>query len=575
MGWLKDWFDSIRESIFALKGISRKSLAIRQFHACTSSKCIESQWNALTSEEQSDPDVITAHEDAIARVDAEGGLGLFGSLPGVLYDGLKDLTEDMSDAAGAAIADSYTKLFAALTGQSLPEEAKKKLAGTNVPEAIEGIMDSIIDVAMLPFDKGAEALDKEIPATAKTAIREIVKLGAGLGATIGLSGYIMEHFHPTKSTNAARSLNMILDMVGFRTLRDAYLKPLRWNLIELPLRYKWNSLIQPVIPTQGEITGLARKYEITPDEYRDAMHKQGVGDFWIDKLLQGFWADPRLFEIIRLMEVERPPEETPDDAKTWLTNAGLKRFIGPDWWLAMKFGKAGYDHIDIPVLVSAVKARNVQRELGDIRTLQRNQYKHGMLSREEYEKILAERRISSEEVTLLLDAIDIESSYSINREYQRAYERKYAAGRITKDELKMLLEQLGLKEEYVEARVEFLFTKKQGKLAVEEEERVLTKAEVVRAYRLKQREKGWAIKQIDDQGYTTEDASLLVDRVDVEKADDVTDEWVRAAETRTLNGRMTIKKLTDRYVELGKAEDWAEARAAYIEERLLGKVTPE
>ena len=572
MGWLKDTIDSFVANYISNFFWNTKWATKQALKSCETTACADKIWGGLDAERREDPEIAALYEDAKARGEQNKELGTFGGLPVALYEGLKDLTEDMSDAAGGAISEMYTDLFASLTGQPLSSEAEKKLSGTSVPEAVGGIVDSIVDVVLLPFDKGAEALDKEIPGTAKTAIREMVKLGAGLGATVGLGGYIMEHFHPTKSTNAARSLNMILELVGFRTLRDAYLKPLRWQLIELPLRYKWNSLIHAGIPTQGEITGLARKYEITPDEYRKAMHMQGVDDFWIDKLLMGFWADPRLFEIIRLMEVERPPEKPPEEAVTWLKAAKLDRFIGPDWWLAMKFGKAGYDQIDIPVLVSAVKARNVQRELGDIRALQRKLYRDGTYSREHYETLLAARGISKEEMKELIDAIDEELVDLENREYRRAYERKYLTGRITIEELEKLLVKYGLREDRAKARTAYMIARKEGKLAVEEEEeKDLTVTQILRAWKLRMKDKGWALKRIDDKGYTTEDAVTLVDTEEQDHIDDVNAEWIRTYEQRTRYGRMIPAELEKKLVEHGKDPEWAKARAAYFEEIVLGK----
>jgi len=484
------------------------------------------------------------------------------------FEGLYD---NISDALGGTIAKLYSTIYPVFTGKDLKEATKKKLGGTNVPAAIEGILDSIVDLAMDPILQGEVAAGKEYPEDVKTAMKEILKMSAGLGATIGLGGFVMEHWHPTKTTNAARSLNMILELVGYRSMRDAYIKPLRYQAMELPLRYKWNSLIQAQLPTQGEITGLARKYEITKDKYREAMAKQGVDPEWVEALLQGFWADPRLFEIIRLMEVERPPPTPPEAAKEWLTKAGLEKYIGPDWWLAMKFAKAGYDEIDIPVLTSAVKARNLQKELGDIRTVERNKYKEGRLDRTEYEDTLVERGISLQDSKELIDALDDEIVFKDRVDVQKGYERKYLYGRITKQELEAKFTELGMRENRIASRVDYLFTMKEGKLTVEGDEKSLTVAKIVNAYKWGQKTKAWAALEIDNMGYSTEDALLMVESVDQKIKNDTKKEWQRAAEAACLAGRLSIEELKNRLIELGYNELWAAARVAYIEERQLGK----
>ena len=571
MGWLKDAILGIVGGIKDFAWAMTIGGKIEMLKAINDRDALEVAYLAIPMPLRMLPEVVQIYNEKVRELEDPGNFSPFAGIAPAMYEGCVKLIDMMSDAAGSAIGSSYIAMFETMTGQPLSSDVKKKLGGTSVPDAFEGILDSILSVSMLPFDKGAEAMGKEIPEEAKEAIQEMIKLSAGLGGTIGLGGYIMEHFHPTKGTNAARSLNMILELVGYKTLRDAYLKPLRWQLIEQPMRYKWNTLIHGSIPTQGEITGLARKYEITSEEYTEAMLKSGVDTFWIQKLLQGFWADPRLFEIIRLMEVERPTEIPHPDAVVWLTKAGLEGFIGPDWWLAMKFGKAGYDKIDIPILVSAVKARNIQRELGDIRMMQRKQYIGGEVTRAEYEALLKLRGIGAAEAKALLDATDTELKMKYRSDYQRAYEQKYGYNRITIEELTKNLLKLGLKKEYVTARVEYLSTKKEGKLAIDEEAKVLTDAKIVNAYKYGQKQKGWAMKQLDDKGWSTEDAVLLAESVDQDIKNDTIAEWIRTYESRTLYFRMSIEELKAKYVELGKTEEWAEARAAYMEERLMGK----
>ena len=487
------------------------------------------------------------------------------------FEGLYD---NINNALGGTISKFYRTFFTTFTGKKLSKDAERKLSGTNIPEAIDGMLDSIIDMAMEPFLEAAPELDRAMDDKTKATIRESLKMSAGLGATIGLGGYIMEHWHPTKGTNAARSLNMMMDLIGYKTLSGIARRPLLHAAIEVPLEQKWNKIFQSDMPTQGEITGLARKYEITKDEYRDAMARQNVAPKWIDALLTGFWADPRLFEIIRLMEVERPSTTVPKAASDWLTRAQLSKYIGDDWWLAMKFAKAGYDEIDIPILVSAVKARNLQRELGDIRMLNRNQYKRGAYTREEYQKLLLVRGISAAESKELVDAMDEEIILKENLEFQRAYERKYLFGRITKDELEEKLKGLKLKEGRIAARLEYLLTMKEGKLAGDGDEKSLTVARIVNAYKYGQKEKTWAHAEVDKLGYTSEDASLLVESVDQKIKNDTIKQWQNTYEARTLSYRMTSEELKGKLIELGKDESWAEARAAYIEERRLGKEGP-
>lgn len=503
------------------------------------------------------PELVAVYNAHAAELEAQGmltpgdlALGIFKPLPDALMSGFAGI----KDTALTFITDVLNKPLA-------PHSP-------GLADAFNPAVETLMKWFFTAVEYGGVKVDEKL----KSEIVDKIKPLFTLMITFEVGSWLAEWIQPMKNTGMRHIAHALYDTVGFKELSRAYTDPIRLNLVEQPIKYAMNELTTPFLPTQGEITGLARKYEITKAQFHEAMSKQGIGKEWRDALYSGFWADPRLFEILRLMEVELPPATPHEDAVTWLTHANMEKYIGPNWWLAMKFGKAGYDQIDIPVLIKVVRARNLMKELGDIRTLNRNIYKDGGYTRGQYEEQLAKRGISKEEAKELIDAIDKELAEEQNKVYRAAYEKKYLYGRITVDELKAALEKYGLKEKRIEARTQYLLTLKEGKLTVAEEEvKDLTRAEILKAYRVGEKEKGWALKRIDDQGYTTEDAVTLVNTEEKGLIEDVNAEWIRAYEQRTLNLRMKPAELEKEYIKLGKDAEWAKARAAYFEERVTGK----
>jgi len=470
---------------------------------------LEIQWSILRQELRDDPDMQRLYEELQDTIKEPPPETITQKYIKSVLAPAKGAAFGLSDEMGDIMAKLIKENGEKLTGVPLSSETITAFGNTDMKQAYQGSISYITDIFM---DGVGDDILKDSEQTrdeVRRMVDGIITGTAGTVAALGIPVVIGDLFQPNKQTSGARLLNMMFEMVGFKPLRDAQLKPLRYGLIEKPMEYKWNSILRPNIPSQGEITGLARKYEITEDQYEEAMGMLGIKKEWITALYTGFWADPRLFEIIRLMEVDRPDPEVPEAAKKWLTKAGFDEWIGPDWWLAMKFGKAGYDRGDIAILIKVIKARNLQKELGDMRTIQRNLYKNGVLTREEYEKILASRSVSAEEMKPLIDVIDTEIAQDARKEYQRAYEREFIYGRIDVDEATKKLSEIGLREDYVAARIEYLTIMRAGKLS-EDREKYLTKAEVLRIYEKGGIERGEAYRRLDNMGYVPDDIELLI-----------------------------------------------------------------
>ena len=495
------------------------------------------------------PIVLAAKQATETRLEQQKDLGVFGSIPKAMVDGFGVLSEPMQDALVGVLTDAL------------------KPGSPRVTESIEDALELLVDAVLRVSVPG----DDEPSVTARRQVAETLIPILKLETTIGSAMCLAELIHPMKELGFGNISHIFHDSFGFAKMTGSVIDPLSRASVGSPIEKAINRIFQPYLPNQGELTGLARKYEISEDQYRDAMRGYGVKEEYIDALLHGFWADPRLREILLLAQVERPDADAPQAARDWLHNANLDEYIGPDWWFALKFAKAGYDRIDIPVLIKVVRSQFLIKELGDLRTVRRAQYKSGQLSRADYETFLRGRGLREDELAPQLDAIEDEIRKDQRDETQKLYELQYKNGRIDEDHLKTELTSLGLDEQRVTSRVGYLTTQRLGKLRDDIDSRVPTRSDLEQTYKRGAMTKEALIKRLDDMGYTLTDAQLIVDNAESDLIEDVSDEWQRAYEYRTRYGRMSAADLTQALIGLGKSDAYAAARAAYIAEVAAGK----
>lgn len=542
---IRDFFDGANKADFERK----VRAACQILPTINGSDNLASYWSFLSADVRADGRVAAAYKEAQERTKSQGEIGILGDLAKGLFEG-----------------------FAALSGPieaALAESLRKNLVpgSPDTKHEFDGVVEVLLDGMLQAFRVGG----KEVPTSVRDALKTSLIPVVQLGLTITVATSLAELIHPTKELGLNHVSHLLYDMCGFKSISEAYTWPLRKALIEYPIQVALNTALQPYYPSEGTITGLARKREVTQEQYRDSMRALGIREEWITGQLQGFWADPRLFEIVRILDVAMPDPTCPSEAAVWLERAKLGKYIGPDWWLALKFAKAGYDDIDIPVLIQAVRKRYIQSELGNIRGIQRTQYKKGKISRPDYEAILASRGISAAESRELLDAVETEQTGDISDDLQRLYELKYLNGRLTDEALLAAFRSLKLDDGYIDARIKYLAEKRLGKLREDLDTRIPTRSDLEQTYKDGRSTKEAYIDRLDQMGYTLADAQLIADNAEYDLILDVAQEWQRTYEYRTRYGRMTASDLTLALIGLGKSDAYAAARAAYIAEMAAGK----
>lgn len=492
---------------------------------------------------------------------------------------VEELTEagmiEIIDTAGGAfsmLANDLVKGF----GKLAPEmelDFEKKTKETIV-KGSPGITDVFKDKIGFLFDAIFDGVDpegKKIPEDMRKNIKDTMMPMLGMGVTFGVGTALAELIHPTKEMGWGRISHFLYDTVGFKAFMDAYIDPIRMNLILQPTKYSINELTTPFIPRWADVMEWYGRGHVDEAEMVALRKKHGIEDGW-DYRYQRMGTKPSSYFMLNAIGKEGFWD--PDDFLFWLSDAGYGAFQITEDMLTpyeKEYNLKPPSTTQLHFLLDAYKHMNIRMAIGDVRAMRKTLFTEGWITREEFEKDLVKAKILPEDMIDPLDAIEQLQATKDKKELAKAYERKYLYGRIEKDKLEKKLIELGYREGWVTAHVQYLFTRKEGKLAVDDKEKVLSDGKIINAYKYGQKDKGWCMKELDDKGYSTEDAVLLTEAIDQGIKNDAVDEWIRAHESRTLYGRMTINELKGKYVELGKTADWAEARAAYMEERLMGK----
>uniref|UniRef100_A0A6M3IHZ5 Uncharacterized protein n=1 Tax=viral metagenome TaxID=1070528 RepID=A0A6M3IHZ5_9ZZZZ len=480
---------------------------------------------------------------------ADVGGTVFGSLAGDLFRGFQKIAPAMETSMETSVKDSIVK------------------GSPGITDAFKGKLGLLIDVIL----DMADPEKTKIPEATRQEIKNGLEPLLGMGITFTVGTALAELIHPTKEMGWGHVSHMLYDTVGMKALAEAYIEPLRLNLIKQPFKYNINELTTPFIPPWKDFVEWYGRGHVDEEEMTTAMKMHGIKPEWQYRY-QRMGSKPSSYFMLNAIGKEGFWD--PDDFRFWLSDAGYGAFQITEELLTpyeVAYGLKPPTTTQIDFLMMAYNNMNIRGAIGDRRAMKRTLFTAGMITRDEYEKILVEEKIAKEDMKEPLDLLEELETLKYRKEFQSSYEKKYLYGRLTKDELTAKLKEIGLKEAYITARVENLFTRKEGKIDAEEEGKVLTRAQVINAYKWGQKTKTWAALEVDNLGYSTDDALLLVESVDQKIVNDTKKEWQRAAEAKCLAWRMGLDELKTRLTGLGYDELWAEARVAYIKERRLGK----
>jgi hypothetical protein len=549
MGWFKeeilDVLAKVIHKIDDLLGGAWSSLAHTSGFRYFTKAGLNLRYDQMSEEEKKSPAVKSAYDAALKDIE-EGGM--FGGLPEALFkgfDGLKDTIEGN---------------MAELLKTSL------KPGSPAVTEQIEGAMDGLLEGFLNIMDPDGDKISKEL----RTKFTDTMGPMMNLGLTFTVGTVLAELIHPTKEMGMGRIAHFLYDTVGFKALMDAYIDPIRTNLIKQPTKYAINELTTPFIPRWGDFVEWYGRGHVSEEQMEGAMGKHGI-DKSYSWLYARMGTKPSSYFMLNAIGKEGLYNE--EDFKFWLSDAGYGAFQITKANMSeyeKKYGLEPPSTTQIDFLAQSYKRMGERVEWMGMIPLAKKACREGLRDISFFQEQL-KRSYRREEVNAIeIELLEGDIKEETDREYRKAYEKKYLSGRIEKDVLETKLKEHGLRPERARARVEYLVARKLGKLAVDEDEKVLSDARIINSYKYGLKEKMWAVKGLDDKGYTLEDAQLLVEAVEQKRRDDTGKEWIRVYEQRMKYNLITQNELESKYKELGKDAEWAEARAAYAYEKAVG-----
>lgn len=517
--WLKGWDDDRRDRY--AQGV------IAEIQNAETAESLNIIWTSTLKHYQEREDVLAAHEARKMDLGPREASGLGGQILREVFAEAAEGLGGLDDLAGEKIASMILKTGEKMTGIAPSSNTKKILGGTDVSEAYRGAVSYCADIIIGSMVDAGGELDERQREKVEDSLRGLVTLFGGSAAAIAIPATIGDLLHPAKQTNLGRAVNLMYEMVGFKSLRDATLGPLKRGLIEQPLKYQWNEILQPWYPQFRDSHEAYGRGHIGDEQFKQQMRISGIKweeettklDFF--QMYKRASAAPSSYFMLNAIGKEGLYDR--ERFKFWLSDAGYGAFEVTEDKLSeyeKEYGLSPPGQSQIDFLADMYSKMHVRTFVGDPRSLWKKFYGDGKILREEYETWLSTHGISAEDAKESLDAIDEDFAWDVKKEYQSTFEKRYLYGRIDVDGLRKDLKELGLRDDYIDARIERLTVQKEGK-TTEEKTKFLTKAEVLRIYEKGGIERGEAYRRLDIMGYVPDDIELLLTERELKMEEEV------------------------------------------------------
>jgi hypothetical protein len=590
--------DSVLNAIKAIQGIESLGPfgpALFMLSLATSPDMVDKIAEMMPAEKRSDPAVQAALASLKKDLGKVKAVNPYDMIAGASEPGKNPITDVARDLLIQAVQD--------LLGSGAVD--LEKSLGDLARAPIEAVL-SVVEGGGAPIE---------------AALRDKIVKSVTPMISLGLSWVILstlaELIHPVKNMGFGGISHFLYETVGFQALSNSYIAPVREGLIEDPIRHQVLAVSRPFNPSIGSISWLARKRLIDKAQFDEGYAFWGVKQEWADREYQGLWSQPRLLELVRIQEgADLPPDYLTrklrlagfsDEDLPLLLGSLRKRFVtqvignlhtlkrnqykngaitrtqyiayleaqglGPEEYREFVDSVDAERAFDEAQDLAQDQAAATRSEVAAQRALARTRYKNGAIDKATYISTLTTAGIPQAQAQVLADTVDEEVRYEDGRDLQAAQEARFLAGQITLEELRSDLVAIGRTPDRIEARLRTLTEKKALKVSAGGEVKTLTQAQVLAAYKEGRLQRAEGLKRLTDQGLDATDAGLLLDDQDQAVLAEVQAERIRAAEQRALLGRSSRAELVQAYLDNGKTQDWAEARADYIAERVLGKET--
>jgi len=210
------------------------------------------------------------------------------------------------------------------------------------------------------------------------------------------------------------------------------------------MRYYIQARTRVNIPTPGDLQGMHRKHTLSPAQFGKYMAYWGYSEDWIKDYIEYLPADPRLFDILRMAEAGFPVTSPPSAAIPTLEKMGIRAGGNPDWWLQMKFALAGYNWIDIPMLVDTVHRRETNSERNRLVTTASVNFRNGYMSEAQFRQELAAAGKTPDQVDWKVRAERLSALRDDMLDLEKLFVDRYLKDLITYDDLVVAFVNIGV-----------------------------------------------------------------------------------------------------------------------------------
>jgi len=316
-----------------------------------------------------------------------------------------------------------------------------------VEEAWEAAKKVLTEAALKVYEGAEKLFEGHSSITPEDGYKIAGKLyamawGAGMAAH-GIS-VVTELAHPLKTMGLHQTAAMVGDFGQFSRIAGAVMGPLVNRVMGQLVTYDVQNRYRPVVPNESLLIELRSKREIDKPTFDKAMGYQGFSKDWIDVIERWQWKDPRMFEICRLADVGIEAGEEPTAERAWTQKFGLAGVKGEDWWLQRKFMRAGYEDVDIPIMINFIHRREAAFAYTYVRTAIRRNYRYGYLTEAGLNDWMQKLGLPDEARKWIRWAGQLDIEYFYRRDLEMYYTLAFRNDIIDEDELMVSLLAMGL-----------------------------------------------------------------------------------------------------------------------------------
>lgn len=277
------------------------------------------------------------------------------------------------------------------------------------------------------------------PGTALATAGSLYSMAIAAGTTAHVTSAALNIIPALNWVGASQLAAYVAQVAGFEPLTDATYGTLINDVLTVPLRYHWNQMLRPRIPTEGSIFVMGRKRGLNRGEFNQAMSYQGLPDWWIDRTYQFFWTDPSPYWLLRMSEHATPQMRPSSLFLPWLAE-WLPNWRNDPWaWFKMKLMLSGFEDTDIPAFIEGFQSRRLGPAVTQIKTSVRAMIREAYYGRAEAQGVLRPLGVRQEEIEYIWLAEDIDYQNRYNDDQVRYYSESFRKGEISAQDLSLIL----------------------------------------------------------------------------------------------------------------------------------------